>query len=160
MEKERADAEAAAAEEAEAAEAGVPLAEWCARRKEEKRAKELAELKEAANALGFDGAAAVRLAQPQPDFYFLKEALLDSVASGAIAALRGRWYVALHKRGGRLQRRQELPAEAFWTAEELRRAAEVLGDKFGVLFVALSYRWLKQGHPGARHERKAQAAKR
>ena len=33
----------------------------------------------------------------------------------AIAALRGRWYVALHKRGGRLQRRQELPAEASHT---------------------------------------------
>ena len=98
---------------------------WRARRREEKRQRELAELEAVAEALGFDGAAAVRLAQPQPDFYFLKEALLDSVASGAIAALRGRWYVALRRRGGRLRRRQELPAEAFWTAAELRRGGAV-----------------------------------
>ena len=52
-------------------------------------------------------------------------------------------------RGGRLQRRQDLPAEAHWTAAELRRVAEALGDNFGVLFVALSYRWLSQGDPGA-----------
>lgn len=79
--------------------------------------------------------------------FFTRESLLESVASGEIAPLRGRWVIALHQRGGRLQRRQDLPAEAFWTAEELRTVAEKLGDSWGLLFVALSYRWLSAEHP-------------
>ena len=81
------------------------------------------------------------------DPYFDAEALLASIESGAIAPLRGRWLVELHKQGGRLRRRQDLPSEAFWTAAELRDAATKLGDDFGVLFVALSYRWLSRSHP-------------
>ena len=53
----------------------------------------------------------------------------------------------LYNRGGRLSRRQDLPPEAFWSAGELRRVALALGDDFGVLFVALSYRWLTKQHP-------------
>ena len=79
--------------------------------------------------------------------YFELDALLASVESGAIAPLRGRWLCALHRLGGRLERRQDLPAEAFWTADELRREARRLGDGFGALFVALSYRWLTKDHP-------------
>jgi hypothetical protein len=75
------------------------------------------------------------------------EALLESVASGAIAPLKGTWVVALHRRGGRLQRRQDLPPEAHWSAAELRDLTTKLGDDFGVLFVALSYRWLTKDHP-------------
>ena len=81
--------------------------------------------------------------------YFRKEALLDSVASGAIRPLKGRYIVELDERGGRLQRQQDLPPEAFWTAAELEHVARALGDDFGMLFVALSYRWLKKGDPGA-----------
>ena len=84
-------------------------------------------------------------AEPNP--YFDVETLLASVESGAIAAVKGTWLVGLHKRGGRLSRRQDLPPEAFWSAGELRRVALALGDDFGVLFVALSYRWLTKEHP-------------
>jgi Ran GTPase-activating protein (RanGAP) involved in mRNA processing and transport len=79
--------------------------------------------------------------------YFDVETLLASVESGAIAAVKGTWLVGLHKRGGRLSRRQDLPRKAFWSAGELRRVARALGDDFGVLFVALSYRWLTKEHP-------------
>jgi Ran GTPase-activating protein (RanGAP) involved in mRNA processing and transport len=82
-----------------------------------------------------------------PNPYFDVETLLASVESGAIAAVKGTWLVGLHKRGGRLSRRQDLPPEAFWSACELRRVAWALGDDFGVLFVALSYRWLTKQHP-------------
>ena len=82
-----------------------------------------------------------------PNPYFDVETLLTSVESGAIAAVKGTWLVGLHKRGGRLSRRQDLPPEAFWSAGELKRVALALGDDFGVLFVALSYRWLTKEHP-------------
>jgi hypothetical protein len=84
-------------------------------------------------------------AAPSP--YFDVETLLASVESGAIAAVKGSWLVGLHKRGGRLSRRQDLPPEAFWSAGELRRVALALRGDFGVLFVALSYRWLTKEHP-------------
>jgi len=74
--------------------------------------------------------------------YFALDGLLAAVSSGAIAPLKGSWVVALAKRGGRLQRRQDLPKEAFFSAQELTRLATALGDEFGLLFVALSYRWL------------------
>ena len=79
--------------------------------------------------------------------YLELEGLLESVESGAIAALKGSWIVKLHAEGGRLKRRQDMPAEAYWTAAALRGVALKLGDKFGLLFVALSYRWLSKEHP-------------
>ena len=83
--------------------------------------------------------------------YFAVDALLASVESGAIAPLHGRWLLALWERGGRLQRRQDLPAEAFWSAAELRHEVARLGpERFGALFVALSYRWLSKEHPDPR----------
>ena len=75
--------------------------------------------------------------------HFGPNALLASVESGAIAPLRGTWTVALHERGGRLQRRQDLPPEAFFSAKELRELVNMLGDDYGVLFVALSYRCVR-----------------
>ena len=79
--------------------------------------------------------------------YFELEGLLAAVESGALAPLKGRWLVKLQARGGRLSRRQDLPPEAHWTAAELRAAATRLGDDYGLLFVALSYRWLTKEHP-------------
>ena len=75
-----------------------------------------------------------------PPPHFGVQALLASVESGAIAPLRGRFIVALLARGGRLERRQDLPPDAFFSAAELRRLVEALGDDYGLLFVALSYR--------------------
>ena len=70
--------------------------------------------------------------------HFGPEALLKSVESGAIAPLRGRWLVDWEARNGRVQRRQDLPPEAFFPADELRRLVEALGDDYGLLFVGLS----------------------
>ena len=52
--------------------------------------------------------------------YYEFVALIASVESGAVAPLRGSWLLRLYEQGGRLQRRQDLPAEAFWSAAELR----------------------------------------
>ena len=79
--------------------------------------------------------------------YTSPDALLASVDSGAIAPLRGSWVVKLHERGGKLERRQDLPPEAFWTAAELRSIVGKLGEDYALLFVALSYRWLSKDHP-------------
>ena len=56
--------------------------------------------------------------------YFTLDGLLEPVESGAIAAIKGSWLVALHERGGVIARRQDLPPEAFWTAAELRHTRE------------------------------------
>ena len=104
----------------------------------------------AAAALGYDVAAASRLlvamssAADQPP-HLGAEALLNSVASGAIAPLKGSWLVAEVARGGKLKRRQDLPKEAFWTAAELSRLVVALGDDYGLVFVALSYRRARAG---------------
>ena len=70
--------------------------------------------------------------------HFGPEALLASVESGAIAPLRGSWLVDWEARGGRVQRRQDLPPEAFFPAKKLRRLVKALGDDYGLLFVGLS----------------------
>ena len=74
---------------------------------------------------------------PRPP-HFGPEALLASVESGAIAPLRGRWLVDWEARNGRVQRRQDLPPEAFFPAKKLRRLVKALGDDYGLLFVGLS----------------------
>ena len=80
-------------------------------------------------------------------YYYSVDGLLASVESGAIAALKGRWLCELHEEGGQLQQRQDMPAEAFWTPAELRTVATALGENYGVLFVALSTKWLSSEHP-------------
>ena len=98
----------------------------------------------AAKALGFDPAAVLRLADFETDHFFKMEAMLASIESGALAALKGSYIVRLNSRGGRLKRRQDMPREAFWRAAELRSLAMKLGPEFGLLFVVLSYRWLSK----------------
>ena len=68
----------------------------------------------------------------------------------SIGAVRGSYIVKLMEEGGRVKRRQDLPPEAFFTAAELLRLVLALGEDWGLLFVALSYRWLlpyTQGGP-------------
>ena len=74
---------------------------------------------------------------PRPP-HFGPEALLASVECGAIAPLRGSWLVRLEADGGRVQRRQDLPPEAFFPADELRQLTKKLGDDYGLLFAGLS----------------------
>ena len=93
-------------------------------------------------------AAALAFRSPgQGSAYFEREALLEDVESGAIGAISARWLVAHAAAGGRIMRRQDLPAEAFFTAAALRQLVKALGDDYGMLFVALSYRWLSKDHP-------------
>ena len=114
-----------------------------------------------------------------PTHYFGTQALLDSIESGAIAPVRGSWLLREWKKGGgklkqrhdgasiasveeigqaRVRRRQELPPEAFWSVQDVRKLLEQLGEAeitttnghvvdYGLLFVALSYRWLSSEHP-------------
>ena len=97
---------------------------------------------------------------PQPQVqnvelaYFDFDRLLESVESGAIAPVRGTYVIELQASGGRIARRQDLPPPAFWTAEELRAVFNRVSQHFGaqsaelgLLFVALSYRWLSGPHP-------------
>ena len=80
----------------------------------EKAQQKLAKLRKDAASLGHDGDAAERLwlgieGKSETPPHFGVEALIDSVLSGALAVLKGSWVVALHERGGRLVRRQDLP---------------------------------------------------
>ena len=79
--------------------------------------------------------------------YFDPDALLESIANGSIALTRGRWVAAHFEAGGKLMRRQDLPPEAFFTVDELRKLVAALGEDWGLLFVAISYRWLTATHP-------------
>ena len=77
--------------------------------------------------------------EPSPPPHFGPAALMASIESEAIAPLSGRW-VASQPPSWRLLRRQDLPPEAFFPVEKLRRLVKALGDDWGLLFVALSYR--------------------
>jgi len=89
--------------------------------------------------------AALTSSDPPPHFGL--DALLASVDTGAVAPLRGSWLIACHERGEQLRRRQDLPTEAFMDPGTLRSLAVALGADYGLLFVALSYRWLTSAHP-------------
>ena len=115
------------------------------KKKQAKLSKKQAKLEQkAALALLLDNAQAAlaRLEAVQPSHYFKVQALLDSVASGTLLPLKGTYVVWLHKSGGRIRSRQDMPPEAFFSAAELYRLVKALGDDWGVLFVALSYRWI------------------
>lgn len=79
--------------------------------------------------------------------YFDPDALLESISNASIALVRGRWLVAHYEGGGKLMRRQDLPKEAFFGVEELRKLIAAFGNDWGLLFVAISCRWLDTDHP-------------
>ena len=66
----------------------------------------------------------------------------------SVRILKGSWLLKMNAEGRRVERRQELPEDVFWTPEnalkKIRERAGELDSKF--LFV-LSYRWLQRGHP-------------
>ena len=65
-----------------------------------KAAALLASQQAAAVALGFDPKALAHLAEFKPDHFFKADAMLASVESGAVAAVRGSYLVALRLEGG------------------------------------------------------------
>ena len=66
-----------------------------------------------------------------------------------VKIVKASWLLKWQEGGNRVERRQELPEEAFWTPNAAlkeidKRAKHIETSKF--LFV-LSYRWLQSGHP-------------
>lgn len=82
------------------------------------------------------------------DNYENIDGMMKAVDSGVIAPLRFSYLKMLFETGRRMERRQDLPDEAFWTAEDLRNTLLRLSGQTqcSVVFV-LSYRWLTQLHP-------------
>ena len=70
-----------------------------------------------------------------------------ALKSGAIRLLDGGWLVACAERGERIRRRQDLPAEAFISLEELKAATD---PRSGLPIICLSYAWLHPDHPVSR----------
>jgi hypothetical protein len=74
--------------------------------------------------------------------------LAECLLSGAVKLIKGSFLKQLYENGERIERRQELPPDAFWDSQEalqeLSKRDETEGAKF--LF-ALSYRWLSERHP-------------
>ena len=58
--------------------------------------------------------------------------------------VKGSWLLEMNKGGCRVERRQELPEEAFWTVQE---ALDKLADHHKKFLFVLSHRWLQDGHP-------------
>jgi len=88
--------------------------------------------------------------------------LKEAIRSGDTVLLKGTWISRHSKRGGILPRRQDLPDEAKWPAEELcARLGETqsIWDWEGrVPLVALSYCWENSSHPDPRGEQLARVA--
>jgi len=97
-----------------------------------------------------------------PDFEFI----LDAVERGDVALLRGSYLVQLDDEQRRIERRQDLPGEAFWSADELREYARwpsctresldpgstcpnfwVQSIIPYVMIAVLSYQWQTDAHP-------------
>jgi len=104
--------------------------------------------------------------------YMYPEGFQESVESGAVRFLHGRFLVDLYRSGGRIERRQEMPDQAFWSAAEImdmlnmdrdllqcqyngdQDVNTILLDKTRwsqvrsrYMVVVLSYRWTQQAHP-------------
>ena len=69
--------------------------------------------------------------------------------SGAIALLDAAWLVELAESGKRIERRQDLPKEAFLSLDDLKAAGSV---RDGLPIAMLSYPWLSPSHPDPRRD--------
>ncbi|KOO20933.1 hypothetical protein Ctob_000430 [Chrysochromulina tobinii] len=88
--------------------------------------------------------------------YFDVAALIESVSTGAVAAVRGSYVAACAADGQKLMCRQDIPHKRFWTAGELQGIYDGLKAlvgapeatrRFGKLFVSVSCRWLSTFEP-------------
>ena len=68
------------------------------------------------------------------------DTLFDIVQCGDVRLIKGSWLIS-ESSPRRLERRQDLPEEAFWDPEELRVQDE------SVEVVVVSYCWLSKDHP-------------
>ena len=88
---------------------------------------------------------------------------MEAIRSGDTIILKGTWISRLGKQGGILPRRQDLPDDAKWGAEELCASlnqGQLIHEWAGrVPLVALSYCWENSEHPDPRGEQMARVAK-
>lgn len=77
------------------------------------------------------------------DKYYSLRSLHDALRGGDTVLIKGTWLHHQWQSGQRLVRRQELPVEAIWTADELVDRA----DRGDVIYVSVSYCWLTREHP-------------
>ena len=81
------------------------------------------------------------------DTFSSVDGFAECLQNDSVRFIKGSWLVDLYRRGHRVERRQELPAEAFWEHDDalaMMRLRDEVDHKF--LF-ALSYRWLYPLHP-------------
>lgn len=86
-----------------------------------------------------------------PDRYSLMTSIKAIIDSGDVALVRGRWLVERSKDPEPLASRQDLPAEAFWQASDLRVSADgfwlLEPSERRVMVIAVSYCWWTSTHP-------------
>lgn len=79
--------------------------------------------------------------------YTAPESIWAALSTGSVRLARMSWIIQHWKAGGILNRRQELPEEAFVTVQELQHQYGN-GNRDGVLpIIAISFCWLTQSHP-------------
>lgn len=80
----------------------------------------------------------------------------EVVRSGALLLIRGSWLVSSFDAGEGIRRRQDLPAEAFLSLDELISAGILeIPLKGGLRILAASYGWLHPDHPDPKRDQLA-----
>jgi len=77
-------------------------------------------------------------------------ALVKELGGSAVRLLDARYLIKLAENSGKLRRRQDLPAEAFVTLQQLKRMGK--GPGLSLRVVVVSYPWLQPDHPDPRGE--------
>jgi len=71
-------------------------------------------------------------------------AIREAIECQAVALVKASWLIKLSGAGGRLPRRQEVPQEVMWSADELFDGDSI---RRGNEIIAVSHSWLTQEHP-------------
>lgn len=93
-----------------------------------------------------DQAPTVAAAMDFVKYYKEWDSIIGALSGGDTLLVRASWIEKLHRRGSILPRRQELPHDAIWNAEELIQAVRDHNSPTPQI-IALSYSWLSREHP-------------
>merc|ERR1719210_380672 len=74
------------------------------------------------------------------------DSIVRALHGADIVLIRGSFVEAVHRKGGVLPRRQDLPTDAIWDADELFRDVQDYGKPTPQI-LAISYSWLSRDHP-------------
>ena len=84
---------------------------------------------------------------------------VQEISDGAIGLIRASWLVNLFDDGGRIEKRQSLPPEAFVSLKEIKSAGILeIPLKGGLRIIVLSLRWLHPDHPDPRRAQLSRVA--